>query len=154
MKNELLTINMVEHKSMGYVGASFGYSLGIPRSSGRTISNFLRNGQTDFQNGCSSLHSHQQWRNVPFFQLVTCTLGNHSTSDTHFRFLFVFCMFRMLCSHCHYLIPDQFITTKTNPVSLQVSFHALAPSDLLFLFVFYYQIHFILVNHILDASRK
>jgi len=45
--------------------------LGIPRSdiagsSGSTMSNFLSNLQTDFQNGCISLQSHQQWRSVPF----------------------------------------------------------------------------------------
>jgi hypothetical protein len=38
---------------------------GIAGSSGRTMSNFLRNHQTDFQSGCTSLQSQQQWRNVP-----------------------------------------------------------------------------------------
>jgi hypothetical protein len=53
--------------SLIYVGTPFGY---IPRnciagSSGSTMSNFLRNCQIDFQGYCTSLWSHQQWRNVP-----------------------------------------------------------------------------------------
>ena len=34
-------------------------------SLGSTMSNFLRNHQTDFQSGCTSLQPHQQWRSVP-----------------------------------------------------------------------------------------
>uniref|UniRef100_A0A8C6HF21 Secreted protein n=1 Tax=Mus spicilegus TaxID=10103 RepID=A0A8C6HF21_MUSSI len=41
------------------------FLLRIAGSSGSTMSNFLRNRQTDFQNGCTSLQSHQQWRSVP-----------------------------------------------------------------------------------------
>jgi hypothetical protein len=37
----------------------------IVGSSGSTMFNFLRNCQTDFQSGCTSLQSHQQWRSVP-----------------------------------------------------------------------------------------
>ena len=60
-------MNRVEHVSLLHVGASSGYmpKSGIAGSSGRTMSNFLRNHQTDFQNGCTSLQSHQQWRSVP-----------------------------------------------------------------------------------------
>jgi hypothetical protein len=49
------------------VGASFGYipKNGIAGSSGRSIPNFQRNVQIDFQSGCTSLQSHQQWRSVP-----------------------------------------------------------------------------------------
>ena len=70
---QLLTIinkasmNIVEHVSLLHVGASSGYvpKSGIAGSYGRTMSNFLRNRQTDFQSGCTSLQFHQQWRNVP-----------------------------------------------------------------------------------------
>jgi hypothetical protein len=60
-------MNIVEHVSLWYGGASFQYMSrsGIARSSGSTLSNFLRNHQTDFQNVCTSLQSHQQWRSVP-----------------------------------------------------------------------------------------
>ena len=60
-------MNIVEHVSFLYVGPSCGYmpKRGIAGSSGSSMSNFLRNLQTDFQNGCTSLQSHQQWRSVP-----------------------------------------------------------------------------------------
>ena len=60
-------LNIVEHVSFLPVGASSGYMprRGIAGSSGSTMSNFLRNLQTDFQSGCTSLHSHQKWRSVP-----------------------------------------------------------------------------------------
>jgi hypothetical protein len=60
-------MNIVEHVSLLHVGASSGY---MPRSdiagsSCSTMSNFLRNHQTDFQSGYTNLQSHQQWRSVP-----------------------------------------------------------------------------------------
>ena len=60
-------MNIVKHVSVLYVGVSFGYR---PKSritgfSGSTMSNFLRNDQTDFQSDCISLQSHKQWRSVP-----------------------------------------------------------------------------------------
>jgi hypothetical protein len=38
---------------------------GIAESLGRTIPNFVRNHQIDFQSDCASLHSYQQWGFVP-----------------------------------------------------------------------------------------
>jgi hypothetical protein len=60
-------MNIVEHMSFLPVGTSSGYMprRGISGFSGSTMSNFLRNYQTDFQSGCTSLQSHQQWRRVP-----------------------------------------------------------------------------------------
>jgi len=56
-------MNIVDHVSLSY----FGYIIksGIAGSSGSLMSNFLRNFQTDFQNGFTSLQSHQKWRSVP-----------------------------------------------------------------------------------------
>jgi hypothetical protein len=58
-------MNIVEHVSILKVGTSSGYipRRGIAGSSGSTMS-FLRNHQTDFQNGCTCFQSHQQWRSV------------------------------------------------------------------------------------------
>jgi hypothetical protein len=60
-------MNIVEDVSLLQVGTSSGYMpmSGIAGSSSSTMSNFLRNHQTDFQSGCTSLQSHQQWRSVP-----------------------------------------------------------------------------------------
>jgi hypothetical protein len=48
-------------------GASFGYipKSGIAVFSGKSISNFLRNLQIDFQSGYTNVQSHQQWMSVP-----------------------------------------------------------------------------------------
>jgi hypothetical protein len=58
---------IVEHVSLLPVGTSSGYMprRGIAGSSASTMPNFLRNHQTDFQNGCTNLQYHQQWRSVP-----------------------------------------------------------------------------------------
>ena len=60
-------LNIVAHVYLLHVGTSSAYMprRDIARSAGSTISNFLRNCQTDFQSGCTSLQSHQQWRSVP-----------------------------------------------------------------------------------------
>jgi hypothetical protein len=61
-------MNIVEHVSLLPVGTS-GYMprRGIAGSTSSTMSNFLRNHQTDFQSGCTSLQPHHQWRSVPLF---------------------------------------------------------------------------------------
>jgi hypothetical protein len=62
-----IAINIVGHVSLLHVGASSLYMprSGIAASSGSTMSNFLKIHQTDFQSGCTSLQSHQQWKSVP-----------------------------------------------------------------------------------------
>jgi hypothetical protein len=61
------SMNIVEHVPAWHGGTSFGYipKSGIAGYSGRSISNFLRSLWIDFQSGCTSLQSHQQWRSVP-----------------------------------------------------------------------------------------
>jgi hypothetical protein len=60
-------MNIVEHMFLLYVGTSFGCMprSGIAGSSDSIMSIFLRNLQTDFQSGCTSLKYHQQWVSVP-----------------------------------------------------------------------------------------
>ena len=60
-------MNIVEHVPLLHSGESSGYMprSGIVGSFGSTMPSFLRNLQTDFQSGCASLQSHQQWRSIP-----------------------------------------------------------------------------------------
>ena len=55
-------MNIVEH-----AGESSRYMprRGIAGSSRSAVPSFLRNCQTDFQSGCTSLQPHQQWKRVP-----------------------------------------------------------------------------------------
>ena len=61
-------MNRVEHMSLWYGWASFGYipQNGIAGSWSSLFPSFLRNLHTDFQSGCINLHFHQQWGSVPF----------------------------------------------------------------------------------------
>jgi hypothetical protein len=60
-------MNIVKHVYLLQVGTSSGYMprRGIAGYSCNTMSNYPRNYQIDFQSGCTSLQSHQQWRSVP-----------------------------------------------------------------------------------------
>jgi hypothetical protein len=60
-------MNIMEHVCLLPVGISSGYMprRGIAGSSDGTMSNFLRNHQTDYQSGCTRVQSHQKWRSVP-----------------------------------------------------------------------------------------
>ena len=60
-------MNIVEQVFLLPVGTSSGFmpKRGITGSSSSNMSNYLKNHQTDFQSGCTSLQSHQQWRSVP-----------------------------------------------------------------------------------------
>ena len=82
-------MNIVEHVSLLPVGTSSGYMprRGIAGSLGSNVSNFLRNCQTDFQSGCTSLYSLQQWRSVPF-----------CAQPRHHLFSLEFLMFAILTS--------------------------------------------------------
>jgi len=85
-------MNVVEHVSLWYGGASFAYMLrnSIAESSGRTISNILRNRQVDFQIGSTSLQSQHHFLKVlSFFLSVFCLLV--------FKDLFILCMWVYCC---------------------------------------------------------
>jgi hypothetical protein len=60
-------INIMVHVSLWYGRPSFGYMPGVIKagSSDKTISNFLRNYQIDFQSGWTSLQSHQKCKSDP-----------------------------------------------------------------------------------------
>ena len=63
-------MNIAQQMFLWFYRASFGYipRSGIARPLGRSISNFLRNHQIDFQRGSNILQSQQQWRSVPLSQ--------------------------------------------------------------------------------------
>ena len=62
----VVAMSIVEHVSLLHAGESSGYmpGSGIAESTASIIPSFLRNHQTDFQNGSTSLQLDQQWRSV------------------------------------------------------------------------------------------
>ena len=67
------TMNFIEQMSLWYECASFACmpKNDINGSWGRLIPNFIENHYTDFQSGCTSLHSHNNWGVFPLIRILS-----------------------------------------------------------------------------------